>query len=89
MENLDVTKIILVFLATAISDVLWTFYIRRTGQGKALAASSFTFLIALLGGIAVVTYVENPWYLVPTAFGAFIGTFISIKWDVKGKKTEQ
>jgi hypothetical protein len=75
----------LIFLATLCSDILWAFYIRRTNHGQAFAAATFSLLIALLGGFAVTEYVENAWYLVPTALGAFVGTIITVTWDSRNK----
>ena len=79
-------EVILIFLATAASDVLWVFYIRRTSKGKAVSAAAFSSLIVLLGGLVVLAYVDNMWYLIPAAIGAFAGTIITIKLDIKNKK---
>jgi hypothetical protein len=77
---------LLILIATSVSDVLWTLYIRRASSGHALSAASFSLLIALLGGFAVTEYVENAAYLIPTALGAFIGTVITVWWDAKDTK---
>ncbi len=78
-----IPEAILIFLATAASDVLWVFYIRRTSKGKAISAAAFSSMIVLLGGFVVLAYVDNRWYLIPAAFGAFVGTILSIKLDIK------
>lgn len=86
MPNINWVEVILIFFATTISDILWVFYIRRTGEGKAVGAASFSALIVLLGGLVVLAYVDNKWYLIPAAFGAFVGTVITIKFDLRNKK---
>jgi len=86
MPEINWLEVILIFLATAVSDVLWVFYIRRTSKGKAISAASFSAMIVLLGGLVVLAYVDNMWYLIPAAIGAFVGTIITIKFDIKNKK---
>jgi branched-subunit amino acid ABC-type transport system permease component len=83
MSEINWLEVILIFLATAVSDVLWVFYIRRTNKGKAISAAAFSSFIVLLGGLVVLAYVDNIWYLIPAALGAFAGTIISIKLDIK------
>lgn len=82
----NLPEAILIFFATAASDVLWVFYIRRTSKGKAISAAVFSAMIVLLGGIVVLAYVDNKWYLIPAALGAFAGTIITIKFDIKNKQ---
>ncbi len=86
MPEINWLEAALIFLATTASDILWVFYIRRTSEGKAIAAAAFSSLIVLLGGLVVLAYVDNMWYLIPAALGAFIGTIITIKFDIKIKK---
>jgi len=86
MGNFDWFRAVLIFLATAFSDILWVLYIRRTSEGKAIAAAIFSSLIVLLGGFVILTYIGNKWYLVPAALGAFVGTVITIKFDLRNKK---
>jgi len=89
--ELEWAEALMVFGATVLSDMLWAFYIRRTNEGKVFWAALFSAIIILSGGLVVVAYVDNNWYLVPAALGAFVGTVISIaadKWrdDRKAKK---
>jgi hypothetical protein len=86
--NINAVEAVLIFLATAASDILWVFYIRRTSEGKAVAAAAFSASIVIIGGLVVLAYVDNMWYLIPAAFGAFVGTIITIKFDIKIKKNK-
>ena len=86
MAGLNWLEAILIFLATSCSDILWVFYIRRTGEGKAVAAAVFSAMIVILGGLVILAYVGNSWYLIPAALGAFIGTTLTIKFDLRNKK---
>lgn len=86
LENFSLVRALIIFFATAVSDVVWVFYIRRTGEGRALQAAFFSSAIVILGAVAIVSYVDNTLYLIPAVFGAFVGTIITIKFDLGKKK---
>ncbi len=86
MARFDWFRAFLIFLATSLSDILWVFYIRRTSEGKAFSAGLFSALIVVIGAFVIVSYVDNKFYLIPAALGAFIGTIITIKFDIGKKK---
>lgn len=94
MFHFDVTtftwaETLLVFFSTLAADLLWAFYIRRTTEGKALQAASYSAIIVLLGAIAVASYVENSWYLFPAIVGAFVGTLLTVGFDRKKAKISE
>ena len=73
---------LLIFTSTAIADIIWVFYIRRIGEGKALSASLFGTAIWLLGAYVVVNYVKDVKLIIPAALGSFVGTYIAVRYDV-------
>lgn len=77
------TDAVIVLLCTGMADLLWAIYIRRTTEGKAIPAATYSALIVLLGAVVVTTYVENSYYLIPAVAGAFIGTLATIRFDKK------
>ncbi len=85
MGNFNFFEAVLVFLATTVSDIIWVFYIRRTSSGKALSAAFSSSILILVGGLVIVAYVGNQWYLIPAAMGAFLGTILTIKFDSRDK----
>ncbi|MDI6733919.1 MAG: hypothetical protein QMD50_00285 [Patescibacteria group bacterium] len=85
-ETISLWKIISVFFATILADVLWTLYIRRTNEGRAFSAAFFSAAIIVLGGMVVTSYVENAFYLIPATIGGFLGTWITIKYDLRKNK---
>lgn len=84
LYEVSITKALLVFAVTTLSDVFWAIYIRRVSERKMLAAASISSLIVLFAGFAAIEYVGNNWYLIPAMLGAFVGTFFTLKID--GKK---
>jgi len=79
-------KALVVFLVTAFSDTLWAIYIRRVTHGKTLSASTLSAIIIIAGGLVAIEYIGNNWYLLPAAIGAFVGTFLTIKFDNRKAK---
>lgn len=74
---------ILVFIAMLITDVCWTFAIRRIKEGNALKAAMWNGFLMFTSAFATVSYVTNIWLLVPTIAGAMVGTYIAVKWDTR------
>ncbi len=71
-------KSILIFFATALSDLVWTMWILHTTSLNRWRSSAYSSAIILLGGLTVVSYVSDKRLLVPAAIGAFVGTFITL-----------
>jgi uncharacterized membrane protein YfcA len=47
---------------------------------QAAAASAISSVLYSLGAYGVMNYLHNAWYLVPLACGAFIGTYVAVKY---------
>lgn len=77
------TQALIVFVVAIAVDVVWGFYIRRTNEGKAIAAANFAVLLMGLGAINVISYTQNKWMLIPIIVGNWIGTYAVVKWDHK------
>ena len=70
----------LVFATYVVIDVLYAAYIIAVGDRRAVRAAALSSVIYSLLAFGVVTYSENPAYVVPLAAGAFLGTFITVRW---------
>jgi hypothetical protein len=78
-----IVKSILVFLAVVLGDILWVLYIRRSGEGRALSAAVFGTLIWIFGAFVVINYMEDKRLIIFAVLGAFIGTYLAVKFDSK------
>ena len=76
-------KSILVFLAVVLGDILCVLYIRRSGEGRALSAAVFGTLIWIFGAFVVINYMEDKRLIIFAVLGAFIGTYLAVKFDSK------
>lgn len=76
-------KSVLVFVTAAIVDVLWALYIRRTAQGAATPAAVYASLLFLAGAYNTMSYMAEPWLLVPLVLGAGVGTYGVVRYEAR------
>ncbi len=72
-------KAFLVFLSMFFTDVFWTLLVRKTTQGKKLAAANCSVALVFLSAFTITSFVDNWLYVIPAALGAFIGTYITVR----------
>lgn len=85
MVNFDWPTGLLVFVFMVITDILNAYYVRRVSSGSALQAGLLSMSITLVAAVVTINYVENKIYLIPTALGALVGTYLSVKIDSRKK----
>lgn len=69
-----------VFVVYVFFDILYALYVLCVSRKQAVAASAISAVLYSLGAYGVMNYLHNPWYLLPLACGAFIGTYIAVKY---------
>jgi hypothetical protein len=69
-----------VFVVYVFFDILYALYVICVSRQQALSASAISAVLYSLGAYGVMNYLHNPWYLIPLAIGAFIGTYIAVKY---------
>lgn len=80
MTDFDLKTAVLVFLAYFVIDVLYALYIIAVGKKQAGLAACMTSGIYTLAALGVMTYSRNPIYVLPLALGAFLGTYVVVKF---------
>lgn len=78
------TQWLVSFIVLAVTDVCWALYTKATAIGSPLASACWAVGLFVLGGGAVMGYISNPVLIIPSAFGAFVGTYIGTSFG-KGK----
>ena len=76
-----IIDIALAFGSMMMLDLIWVKYTHALMQYRAGAAGIWAAGIAVCMAIVTITYVSNPWMIIPTAAGAFCGTYIATKWE--------
>lgn len=69
-----------IFATYVVIDMLYAWYIMSVNEKKALTAAALTSIIYSLLAFGVVSYSKNIYYLIPLASGAFIGTYLMVRF---------
>lgn len=72
-----------VFVVYVFFDILYALYVICVSRRQAWRASLISSFLYSLGAYGVMSYLENRWYIIPLACGAFIGTYIAVKFMSK------
>jgi hypothetical protein len=80
MGTFDWATACLIFVVYVVIDMLYALYILCVGRHQALAAATISAVLYSLLAFGVVSYSKNILYLIPLASGAFLGTFITVKF---------
>ncbi len=71
----------LVFILLFVLDLAWSFYLNNVKHGNPMLAGSWAAFLYILGASATISWVNNPWLLVPACVGAFAGTYVGVWWN--------
>ncbi len=87
MEEFNLTTAIIIFITYVMIDILYALYVIFVANGKAFLSALVSS--GIYGPIAfgVVTFSKNFLYLIPLVAGAFIGTYIVVKFKKKISKS--
>ena len=73
------------FLMTFVYDVIYTLYLRRVSQGKALASAIYSSLTFFMSAVVMLSFFHNNELIIPAMLGGFIGTWLLVKLDIRKK----
>jgi uncharacterized protein YebE (UPF0316 family) len=69
------------FIAATLLDAVFALYTVAVVKTQPFRAASLSFFTYTLEAVGVVNYVNNKWYLIPLALGAFVGSYTVVKWE--------
>jgi len=81
MNNFDFTTACVVFFTYIIIDIVYALYVIYVEKRSSFAAGLCSAVIYTLGSYGVITFSKNPWYIIPLATGAFLGTYLTVRWQ--------
>ena len=79
------TKYIVVFFVTFISDWIWTYYIQFTAQKKPLRSAIFSGLTIVASVFVTTTYIHDVYAAIPAITGGMLGTYISVRFSKRNE----
>ena len=80
MAEFDWLTAATVFVVYVLFDILYALYVLCVSRRQPLAAAGISSALYSLGAYGVMTYLHNPWYVIPLALGAFLGTYVAVKY---------
>lgn len=78
MNEFNWTTAVFVFLAYVLLDALYAVYTDAVGRHLAGRSAWLAMSIYAISAYGVKTYIGNPWYCVPLALGAWVGTYFTV-----------
>lgn len=76
------------FFASAALDAVFALYTVAVVKSKAVQAAGMSLLTYLLMAVGILSFVNNGWYVVPLALGAFAGTYLIVKREANKNKSK-
>jgi hypothetical protein len=76
----SVWMILVVFLLSAVSDLLIAWYLTGVAKGRLLTAFVATGLLSAVKGTWACFIVSDPWLILPGALGEMAGTALAVWW---------
>jgi len=77
---------IIVFLSMFVVDVFYAIYLKSIENNKPIFASFMAMIVFFVASIATIGYIDNHWLLIPACMGAFVGTWVGVKYNISKKK---
>ena len=74
-----------VLASTAVTDAAYVFFNAAVGARRRVTAANWSAVWYMLSAFAVISYTENPVYVVFAAIGSWLGAFASVTWLVRGQ----
>jgi hypothetical protein len=71
---------LIVFLTYVLIDILYAFYVIYVGKRDAVKSALASSALYSLAAYGVITYSRNIVYVIPLALGAFLGTYLVVKY---------
>ena len=71
---------LIIFISLVLIDIAYIFYLKYVAQNKINKASNWASVVTLLNGIIIINYSSDIYSVLSAMIGAYVGTFISMKF---------
>jgi len=75
----DIFGFFLILGVNIIDDILSVLFVQNVNRGNAMRSALVSVTKVSFYALSIIFIVKSAWYVVPTALGAFIGTYITVK----------
>jgi hypothetical protein len=73
------------FFASFALDAIFALYTLSVMKHQAVRAGFWSLMTYLLMAVGILNFINNKWYIIPLALGAFFGAFAIVKWESQKK----
>jgi hypothetical protein len=73
---------LITFFAVFSTDLLYIYFVKSIQNDHPWQASFWSTVVTFTASIAVISYTEDHWALIPGLLGAFFGTYAGMKLDL-------
>jgi hypothetical protein len=73
------------FFASGALEAIFALYTLAVTKHKAIQAASWSLVSYFLLAVGILNFINNKWYVIPLALGAFVGTYGVVRWESKKK----
>lgn len=80
MTDFSAVTAAVIFITYVAVDILYALYIICVERRQAWRSAAISAVLYSLLAFGVITYSKNPIYLIPLASGAFVGTFVTVRY---------
>lgn len=80
MRDFNLVTAGIVFVTYFLIDILYAFYVIYVGKRDAMRSALASSALYSLAAYGVITYSRNIMYVLPLAAGAFLGTYVIVKF---------
>jgi hypothetical protein len=80
MNDFSWYNAVTIFFVYVFFDILYALYVICVSRRQAMASSAISAVLYSLGAYGVRSYLQNPLYVIPLGVGAFVGTYIAVKY---------
>jgi hypothetical protein len=78
---------LLIFVLSILGDLMATWWTIAANRGLAHRAGAISSLMAVMGAIFILIYIDDPRMLIPEVIGSYIGSWWAVKRSVSGSRT--
>lgn len=87
--NVNLLLALGVMASTAATDAAYVFFNAAVGARHRIRAANWSSIWYMLSAFAVISYTENPIYVVFAAIGSWVGAYASVTWLLRGPLPER
>jgi len=73
------------FFASFALDAVFALYTLSVVKHHSVRAGLWSAITYLLMAVGILNFINNRWYIIPLAFGAFLGAYAVVEWEARKK----